>query len=231
VDEARQGFLRMVSHELRTPLNSIIGFSEILSCELYGPLGSPQYKEYAGIIRESGHRLLRLVNQVMEMARLESGAEPFDLRLEPLDQAIEDAMRAVAEEASQRRISVVAEIAGPAPLAFADARALRTILVNLLQNAIAHAPEGSEVKVSAAAHGPLATLEVRDAGPGVDPAEVSRLMRPFEQGENALVRQHQGAGLGWPIVQLLTQALGGRFSVRTELGEGLTATVVLRRAA
>ena len=225
----KRSFLRMAAHELRTPLNSIIGFSEILSCELYGPLGAPQYREYAEIIRGSGLRMLRLVNQVLEMARLESGQMELDPRVEPLDAVFDDAVTSVNEDAAARSLRVACEIPTPVPAVLADARAVRTVLANLLQNAVAYAPEGGEVRVRARAQGPLVVIEVENDGEGLDPAQLPRLMEPFEQGEHALTRRNQGAGLGWPIVRLLCEAMGGTFSVRTAPGEGLTATVTLIR--
>ncbi len=132
----------MVSHELRTPLNAIIGFSEIIACELYGPLGSPQYKEYAEHVRTSGHKLLRLVNQVLEIARLEGHALDLAVVAEPLDHAVEDAMMSLRDEIAARDAQIVViNTEGPGvalPTVMADARGLRTLLVNLLQNAIIH---------------------------------------------------------------------------------------------
>ena len=228
-ERAKRSFLRMASHELRTPLNAIIGFSEILSGELYGPLGRPEYKEYAEIIHTAGGRLLRLVNQVLEVARLEGGAVDIDPRAEPLDAVFDDAVATVEEELEARGLTLVRDLPERAPVALADARAIRTAVVNLLQNAIAFAPEGGEVRLSARAQGPLTMIEVADEGEGLDPAQLDRLMRPFEQGDNALVRRNEGAGLGWPIVKLLCEAMGGGFDVRTAPGEGLTATITLRR--
>ncbi len=231
VDEAtRRSFLRMMSHELRTPLNSIIGFSEILGSELYGPLGAPQYKDYADIIHLSGQRLLRLVNQALEIIRLESGAADLDLHATPAETAVDDACQLVAEEAEARGVLIAFDPPRPAPTALADPRALRTALVNLLQNAVTYSPEGGDVRVSVRSEGPLVAVSVADDGEGLDPTEVPRLMGAFEQGENALVRRSEGAGLGWPLVRLLTKAMGGDFHVDTAPGVGLTATITLRRA-
>ena len=232
VDEAtRRSFLRMMSHELRTPLNSIIGFSEILSSELYGPMGAPQYKDYADIIHVSGQRLLRLVNQALEIIRLESGAADLDLHAIAADAAIDDACQLVAEEAEARGVLIAFDPPSPSPLALADARALRTAVVNLLQNAVTYSQDGGLIRVSLEAEGPLVVIAVADDGDGLDPAELPRLMGPFEQGENALVRRSEGAGLGWPLVRLLTKAMGGDFQVETSPGQGLTATITVRRAS
>jgi signal transduction histidine kinase len=228
-DPSRQSLVRMVSHELRTPLNAIIGFSEIISGEMYGPLQG-EYREAADVIRSSGHKLLRLVNQVLEMAKLQGGAADVDLRPEPLDAMLDDAAASLGEDAFARSVTAHVELPKPAPLVLADAKALRTALANLVQNAVAFSPDGGEIRLTGKVHGPLVLIEVADDGPGLDPAELPRLMEPFQQGENALTRHHQGAGLGWAIVRLLCQAMGGSFDIKAEPGKGLTATIALRRA-
>lgn len=229
-EEARRSFLRMASHELRTPLNSILGFSEILATELYGPLGAPQYKDYADIIRTSGARLLRLVNQVLEIARLEGGAMDLDLAAESLDHAIDDVLDGLREDTSARRVSVVVENQGALPMVRADARALRSALSNLVQNAAIFSDENGLVFVRARQVGEQVEISIVDQGPGVDPVEIPRLMKPFEQGENALTRRGEGAGLGLPIVSLLCAAMGGRLELSSAPGEGLTASIHLPAA-
>ncbi|MBS0298209.1 MAG: HAMP domain-containing histidine kinase [Proteobacteria bacterium] len=228
-DDARRSFLRMVSHELRTPLNAIIGFSEIISTEMCGPL-SPQYREYGEIIRSSGHRLLKLVNQTLEIVKLEGGSLELQPSAELLDLVFADAERACADELAQRGLTVQVDLPEPVPAVLADAKAIRNAVVNLVQNACVYAPEGGVVRLSARVMGPLVQLAVTDAGEGIDPAEVPRLMRPFEQGENALVRRAEGAGLGWPVVELICKAMGGRFEIETAPGRGLSALITLRRA-
>lgn len=227
LEESKRSFLRMVSHELRTPLNSIIGFSEIISRELYGPLNEPRYREHAELIRESGHRMLRLVNQIMEIARLESGAADLDIRAEAPRAAVDEVVHTLEPEAWARGVALRIEAAGPVPAVLADARGLKTILVNLVQNAIAVSPEGGEVVIGIGRRGREAVFEVRDRGPGIAPREVARLMQPFEQGESALTRHGQGAGLGLPIVKLLCDAMSGHLRLQPAPGGGLTASVRL----
>jgi signal transduction histidine kinase len=228
LDEQKRSFLRMVSHELRTPLNSIIGFSEIIAKELAGPLGAPQYREYAEHVRASGLKLLRLVNQVLEIARLEGHVTDLDMTPELLDHAVDDVLDSLREEMSQRRIRIVVIDQGRLPGVLADPRGLRTILTNLLQNAITFSPEGGEVRLSACRLLGRVVIAIEDDGEGVDAAEIPRLLQPFEQGENALTRSTEGAGLGLPIVGLLCNAMGGALRLTSEVGQGMKAEVALR---
>lgn len=230
LDEQQRSFLRMVSHELRTPLNSILGFSEIISQELYGPLGAPQYKEYAGIIQASGQRLLNLVNQILEIARLEGRAMDLDLRDEPLDHALDDTLDGLREEIANRNIVIVVRDEGDLPSVKADPRGLRTVLTNLLHNAAVFSPEGSTIQIQARREGDEIDICITDQGPGLDPADIPRLLRPFEQGDSALTRRSEGAGLGLPIVNLLCQAMGGRLKLIPGADGGLTANVRLAAA-
>jgi signal transduction histidine kinase len=211
LDDAKRSFLRMVSHELRTPLNSVIGFSEV--------------------IRESGQKLLRLVNQVLEIARLDAGAA--DLRLEPESAAlaVKRVTQMLADEADARGIDFIVDIAADVPMVLADARGLHTILQNLLQNAVTFSPDGKPIQVTVRAGRNSVLFEIQDHGEGVPTEDIPRLMRPFEQGENALVRRAQGAGLGLPIVSLLCRDMGGRLMLKSAPGEGLTARVRLLAAA
>jgi len=227
MDEQKRSFLRMVSHELRTPLNSIIGFSEIISRELAGPLGSPQYKEYAEHVRQSGLKLLRLVNQVLEIARLEGHVTDLDLAPELLDHAVDDVLDALRDEITARRIQVRVADQGHLPPVIADPRGLRTVLTNLLQNAVTYSPEGGEVRIVARRLLGRIQIEIQDDGEGVEPQDVERLLRPFEQGQNALTRSTEGAGLGLPIVALLCQAMRGTLRLVSEPSRGLTAQVNL----
>ena len=227
LEDQKRAFLRLVSHELRTPLNSILGFSEILSAELYGPLGSPQYKEYADIIRGSGKKLLRLVNQVLEIGRLE-GVE-LEVGAESLEPAFESAVAASAPDFVRGVHAVVVEQA-ELPLVLADPWGLRTVLTHLLQNAAMFSPDGGEVRLRAEVHDRHVDVLVEDDGEGVDPADLPRLVLPFEQGENALVRRTEGAGLGLAICELTCRAMGARLTLTSAPGKGMSARVRLKRA-
>ena len=230
LDEQKRAFLRLASHELRTPLNSILGFSELITAEIYGPLGAPQYKEYATIIRSSGERLLRLVNQILEIARLDGQATDLDLRPELLDAALDDVIETLKDETAARAVRLVVTAQGALPAATADPRGLRTLLSNLIHNAIAHSPAGATVHIAVVERGPWVEVEIADDGPGVAASELPRLMQPFEQGENALTRRTEGAGLGLPICDLLCQAMGGRLRIESSPGAGFIARVRLPSA-
>jgi signal transduction histidine kinase len=227
LDDQKRAFLRLVSHELRTPLNSILGFSEILSAELYGPLGAPQYKEYADIIRGSGKKLLKLVNQVLEIGHLE-GLE-LNVRAEAVEPALDDAI-ASARADFGRGVHVAVHLADALPLVLADPWGLRTVLTHLLQNAAMFAPDDGEVRLRTERRGDHLDIFVEDDGEGVDPADLPRLMRAFEQGENALVRRTQGAGLGLPICDLTCRAMGAGLKLTSAPGKGMSARVRLKVA-
>jgi signal transduction histidine kinase len=214
-DVQTRSFLRVVSHELRTPLNSILGFSEILASELYGPLGGDQYRQYAEIIRSSGDKLLKLVNQVVEIARLQTGDIEFDIRTEPLApifQALGDGLQAT--------------LCGDMEARF-DRQSLSCVLTNLLQNAVTFSPDGGAITVSARPLADRLEIVVANQGDGVDPEDLPRLLRPFEQGSNALTRQGAGAGLGLAICDLTCRAIGGQLKLVSARGEGFAAHIVL----
>ncbi len=230
LDDAKRQFLRMVSHELRTPLNAIIGFSEIISAELYGPLGAPQYREYARHVRQSGHRLLRLVNQILEIARLQDRVVDMEARPEPLDHVLDDVRDLVREDLVGQKAELRVENDGDLPAVLADPRGLRSLLRNLVENAVFYGPEGGTVTIRARKHGLRVTIEIEDDGDGIDPDDIPRLMNPFEQGDNALTRTSQGAGLGLPIARLTAEAMGGSLTLSAAPGGGLIVAVTLPAA-
>jgi signal transduction histidine kinase len=229
LDDKKRSFLRVVSHELRTPLNSILGFSEILAEELYGPLGNELYREYAKIIRGSGEKLLKLVNQVVEIGRLQVGDVEIDLRPERLASSFEALSDGLHEVLAARGLQLIVEPCGETEV-LTDLRGLRTVLSNLLQNAVAFSPDRGVITVSASVGRQWVEVVVRNEGDGVDPAELPRLVRPFEQAESALVRPGQGAGLGLAICDLTCQAMGARLKLFSEPGQGFAAHVVLPTA-
>jgi signal transduction histidine kinase len=227
-EEAKRSFLRMISHELRTPLNSIIGFSEVLRQQPHGSL-APEYLEYAAIIGDSGTKMLKMVNQIVEIVRLESQAADLDIRPEPLENLVEEVLLSLRQDARALNVRLAAEDLEAMPWVLADPRALKIVLGNLLHNAMAHAPEGDVVTVRARRDGRQVVIEVEDHGPGVDVADVPRLMRPFQKGE-VPGRGPDGAGLGLPIALLYSHALGGDLDIRTGQGEGFTVIATIPAA-
>jgi signal transduction histidine kinase len=230
LEEAKRTFLRTVSHELRTPLNAIIGFSEIIAGELHGPLGAPQYREYAEHVRQSGHRLLKLVNQVLEIARLQGRAVDLEPRAESLDHALDDIRDQLKDDLDARHVTIQVENDGALPSVLADRRALRTLLLNVIQNAVVHGPADAIVEVAARRRHGRIDIAVEDHGKGVDPADIPRLLSPFEQGDNTLARSSQGAGLGLPIAFLLAEAMGGQLRMTSPEGRGLCVCITLPAA-
>jgi signal transduction histidine kinase len=229
-EESRRSFMRLMSHELRTPLNSIIGFSEIIARELYGPAGDARYVEHANLIRQSGEKLLSLVSQIMEIARLEAGTgDDLHVAPEPAGDAPHDAVHALNDFAREHGVHVEVRLPTPEPVVVADGRGLKTVLFNLLHNAISFSPPGGTVVLEVSMDTGRVIYRVTDQGAGVPADQLSRLMRPFEQGENALVRRSTGAGLGLTMARLLCESMEGTLSLASPPGEGVTATVRLPR--
>jgi len=226
-ESAKRAFLRMVSHELRTPLNSIIGFSDILNQELYGPLGSPQYVEYAGIIRDSGKKLLTLFNNVLDIVRLEGGGGLNPMN-EPILPIIEEAIGKVKAQAQASGVTLHNRVVDEDLHAWLDPRGLAACLDHLLRNAIDFSATGETVEINARQADDHVALSVFNRGNAPDQSEIERLMKPFEQGENAENRRHEGAGLGWAVVKLNAEAMGGAFGVVSRKGEALKAIVRLK---
>lgn len=229
LDERRRAFLRAISHELRTPLTSIIGFSEIIAAELYGPLGAPQYREYAEHVRRSGRRLLKLVNQVLEIARLEGGVADMALAPHPLVHLLDDVSDLLREDLQARNGRIVVANEADLPTVRVDARAARDLLFNLIQNALLHGPVGGAVDIRARPAGRQVVIEIEDAGPGVDPAEIPGLLTPFQQDDGSSTTAHR-IGLGLPIARLLAEAMGGGLTLSSPEGRSLTAIVTLPAA-
>ena len=225
--EARTAFLRMVSHELRTPLNSIIGFAEILGAQIHGPLGAAQYEEYAGIIRDSGYKMLKLVNQVLELVRLSEGMVRLDIQPTRASFAVLDAMDLVRAEAQAKGLTLAFDEPDPTPWVMADPRALSNALANLIRNAGTFSPAGATVRAAMQPTVQGLASEVCDDGPGIPEEDLHRVLRPFDMGDYPLTRTTQGAGLGLPTARLLCQVMGGDLELENREEGGLRAVVTL----
>ena len=229
---AKTRFLANMSHELRTPLNAIIGFSEVMTREMFGPL-SPRYQEYSRLVHESGAHLLDLINSVLDMSKIEAGKFDLHEELFDLEESAESAVRFLKLPAERAGVALKLQVAPAARLVFADRRAVKQILVNLLSNGVKYTPAGGEVK--AIARTPEAGLGVEiivsDNGTGISKQDLDRLGKPFEQVENAETRAKEGTGLGLALVKSLAQMHGGGVSIESVLGEGTVVTVRLPHAA
>jgi two-component system cell cycle sensor histidine kinase PleC len=224
---AKSTFLANMSHELRTPLNAVIGFSEIMAKELFGPLANDQYKQYATDIFDSGNHLLELINDILDMAKIEAGKLTLSPR--PLDPmvAIEQAVRLTKRKAEEKGLSVVVD-AEDLPEIEADHRAVKQILLNLLSNAVKFTEQGA-IMVHARGNAAGLTLRVVDTGCGIPPEHLPRLARPFEQVEQELTRTSAGTGLGLALTKSLTEMHGGKLSIQSEVGRGTIVTIALPR--
>ncbi|HEY0438879.1 MAG TPA: HAMP domain-containing sensor histidine kinase [Xanthobacteraceae bacterium] len=223
---AKSRFLAQMSHELRTPLNAILGFSEVMKSEVFGAHAVPTYKEYAGDIHSSGVHLLNLINEILDLSRIEAGR--YELNEEPVSLAavVEDCHHLLKLRAKTRGISIHEAFEPDLPRVWADERGVRQICLNLLSNAIKFTPQGGEIwlKVGWTASGGQYAL-VKDTGPGIPEEEISIVLASFGQGTNAIKSAEQGAGLGLPIVQGLMDLHGGTFTLRSKLREGTEVIV------
>src|SRR5262245_10530730 len=227
---AKSRFLATMSHELRTPLNAILGFSEVMKGELLGPIRNGSYKEYAANIHDSGRHLLQLINEVLDLSRIEAGR--YELQEAPVSLAAvaEDCLRLLHLRAESKGLHV-ALVAGKGlePI-WADERAIRQICLNLLSNALKFTPSGGHISITVAgAPDGGQTLTVKDTGPGIPREEIPRVLQAFGQGSLAHETSEGGTGLGLPIVQSLVGLHDGRLRLRSELRKGTEAIVCLPR--
>lgn len=224
---AKTQFLASMSHELRTPLNAIIGFSEILDRELFGALGQERYRDYARLIHESGGHLLNVVNDILDMSKIEAGK--FSIQKEPFDatslvRSCCDTMRHTAE---QKGLSLKVDVAQDIPELAADKRACKQMLLNVLSNAIKFTESGGWVELSAFAKGGNVVFAVSDNGIGIADQDLPRLGDPFVQAADSYDRSHEGAGLGLSVVRGLARLHGGKLEIASTLGKGTVVHIVL----
>jgi signal transduction histidine kinase len=225
--EARTTFFAQTSHELRTPLNAIVGFAEMMRNEVYGPLPE-RYQEYAGLIHEGGRNLTLVVDDVLDLARIESGKFDILPELLSLTDHADDAVRFMSAEADRRNIAL--ESTGPDDVeALADAKAVRQIALNLISNALKFTPSGGRVEVAAMEVPGGAVLTVSDTGEGISPKDLEDLSKAFVQGE-AGKRHKGGAGLGLSVVRAFADLHGGRLDIESRIGGGTTISVFFPEA-
>jgi two-component system cell cycle sensor histidine kinase PleC len=227
-NRAKSQFLAVMSHELRTPLNAIIGFSEIMFAELYGPLGDKRYKQYVQDIHGSGGHLLSIINDILDLSKIEAGQA--ELNEEEVDLAALTTVvaRIIQERAATAGLTFHAESGAGLPWVRADRRALKQILLNLLSNAVKFTPKGGEVGLRMAVDADRGLrMIVYDTGIGIDPQDIPRAMAAFGQVDASWSRRYEGAGLGLPISRALIRMHGGTLDLESQPGMGTTVTVRL----
>ncbi|MGE0119290.1 MAG: PAS domain S-box protein [Dongiaceae bacterium] len=227
-NRSKSEFLANVSHELRTPLNAIIGFSEVMQREMFGPLGKLQYKEYAKDIHDSGVHLLKIINDILDLSKIEAGK--FELHKEKLQMSdiVRSCLRLVSDRANAGKLTLKTDVPGDLPPLFADSRAVKQILINLLSNSVKFTPPGGEIRISARRDaGGDFVLTVADTGIGIAEKDLPKAMAAFGQVDGALNRKYAGTGLGLPLVRLLAELHNGSMALDSTVDVGTTVTVRL----
>ena len=225
-NRAKSEFLANMSHELRTPLNAINGFSEIMTAEMFGPLGDRRYKEYAQDILNSGQHLLALINDILDMAKIEAGKMTMSFEPVVVEDVVEDAVRLMRNRAEAGGLALDVQL-DPLPEIEADYRALKQVLLNLLSNALKFTPGGGSVTILSEDLGDQIRVAVRDSGIGISAADIERLATPFEQIESQHAKTQQGTGLGLALTKSLIQMHAGQLVFQSEPGAGTTVSVIL----
>jgi PAS domain S-box-containing protein len=220
-------FLANMAHELRTPLNSINGFAEILVGEMFGPIQPASYREYAEFIQQSGKHLLSLINDILDLSKIEAGKMELHIEAVQTQEVVHHAVQSVRKMAEDRKIDLRSEIAADCQILHADARAIRQILLNLLSNAIKFTPNAGRVAVDVTRNGKGIALSVADSGIGMTDDELFKALELYGQVQSDLAKKQTGTGLGLPLVNSLAGLHGGSLSLDSEKGKGTTATVFL----
>ncbi len=225
-NQAKSEFLANISHELRTPLNAIIGFSDIMTQEMFGPVGTERYSDYCKDIYSSGTYLLNVINDILDMSKIEAGRMSIETETVCASAAAQDAGRIVTGAATEKNITVNTDVAENI-LVNADKRALKQILLNLLANAVKFTPDNGTVTLRARPRGDKLRFEVTDTGIGISERDIERLAQPFVQVENQFTKTHQGSGLGLAIARSLVELHGGKLTIQSEVKKGTTVSFTL----
>jgi len=219
-------FLANMSHELRTPLNAIIGFSEVLQEKMFGELTDKQ-DEYVGDILGSGRHLLSLINDILDLSKIEAGRMELDLADFPLGPAVDNALALVKERAQRHGVSLTSEIDSGIDQIHADERKFKQVLLNLLSNAVKFTPEGGSVRVRAKKNGAWLEVAVSDTGAGIAPEDQTAVFEEFKQVGNDRARRAEGTGLGLPLTKRIVELHGGEMRLESALGRGSTFSFTL----
>jgi signal transduction histidine kinase len=219
-NRAKSAFVAMVSHELRTPLTAILGFSDLIRSQAFGPVGVPRYAEYAQDIHTSGTHLLDLINNILDISKMEAGRLEIDPEWVDVKPMLESAVRVIQDRALKQAQRVTFEVPEPALTVWADRRALNQILLNLLSNAQKFTPDGGSIAVAAAARSEGVEISISDTGIGIPAEHIERVIRPFERVDNSYSRSTGGTGLGLPLIKGLMDLHGGTMAIDSEPGCG-----------
>ena len=226
-NKTKSEFLANMSHELRTPLNAIIGFSEVMTDQIFGPLGNDKYRDYAKDVGNSGRHLLEIINDVLQMAKIESGRIELNLARCEVPDVVAACLRMMRDRALRGKIELASDCAADLPPIMADERALRQVLLNLLSNAVKFTGPGGKVAVSACLAEDGFRIAVRDTGIGIAPEHRETVFQAFSQLDSGLDRSFEGTGLGLPIARALMALHGGSLELESTPGVGTTFTMVL----
>lgn len=226
-NRSKSEFLANMSHELRTPLNAIIGFAEIIKDQLFGPVGQAQYVEYARDIYDSGALLLSLINDILDMSKIEAGKRALAEAVFDIDNVVHSVVRLVASRAKLGKLHLNVKVPKDLPSLRAEERAIKQVLTNLLTNAIKFTPEGGDVTLTVRMDEfKRMCIVVEDSGIGIAPEDIPLALAPFGQIESALSRKNQGTGLGLPLTKALVELHGGVLDLQSKLGSGTTVTII-----
>ncbi len=225
-NQSKSEFLANMSHELRTPLNAINGFSDIMKKEMFGPLGDPRYKEYVSDILFSGQHLLSLINDILDMSKIEAGKMTLHVESLDINDLVQQVLRIIRGRAEDNGQKLIYEPVQAREIE-ADPRAVKQVLINLISNAIKFTPEGGVVSVDISVKSAGIIVQVSDTGIGISPEDLERLAQPFEQVENENTRQVEGTGLGLVLSKSLVELHGGNFKIESTVGEGTSVIFTL----
>ncbi|UTW54874.1 ATP-binding protein [Kordiimonas sp. SCSIO 12610] len=225
-NRAKSEFLASMSHELRTPLNAILGFSEMFKKEIYGPLGSEKYSEYSDHIYESGSHLLSIINDILDLSKVEAGKLSLAEEEVFIADIVEDAVNLITDKVDEKNIHLSLEQDNQIEYLYCDPRITKQILLNLLSNAVKFTPQNGLIIVSSTLSlQNNICISVKDNGIGMSDADLERALQPFGQAGNAFTRQNQGTGLGLPLVEQLIEQHGGSMQIKSEPGKGTEVTL------
>ena len=225
-NQSKSDFLANMSHELRTPLNAINGFSDIMKKEMFGPLGDPRYKEYVNDILFSGQHLLSLINDILDMSKIEAGKMTLNHEIMQMDEMIQQVIRIVRGRAEDNRLQLIYDVK-ELPEIEADSRAVKQVLLNLMTNAIKFTPEGGAVSCEVTPNSAGLIVKISDTGIGIAQEDIDRLAKPFEQIDSQHSRQHEGTGLGLALSKSLVELHGGNFKIESKVGQGTSVSFTL----